>query len=288
MLIGQFWGTSAAEGIPAPFCRCAVCMQAKAQRGKYERKRSSFRLSDSIILDLGADAVAQSFAYGDLIDINHVLVTHTHDDHLNPHMMMEAFWGTECGYRHTPLHYYFTEQAYEIVEQWRQNDWILKGMVPLFEEKHVVEFHKLQYGQRVEIDGLGVTPFRGKHVGNMKETTALYLIELPDGRTLFYGLDSGCYFPETIESLKNYRIDLFISEATIGMRPASTGSTHMNLENVRKLVDVLLSQGTLHKDSILYLTHINHHTGHDEMEDGVRQLQFPIETHVAYDGLKIL
>ena len=98
MLIGQFWGTSAAEGIPAPFCRCAVCMQAKAQRGKYERKRSSFRLSDSIILDLGADAVAQSFAYGDLIDINHVLVTHTHDDHLNPHMMMEAFWGTECGY----------------------------------------------------------------------------------------------------------------------------------------------------------------------------------------------
>lgn len=288
MLIGQFWGTSAAEGIPAPFCRCAVCTKARKERGKYERKRSSFRLSDSTILDLGADAVTQTFLYGDLVDLNHVLVTHTHDDHLNPHMMMEAFWGARCGYRNTPLHYYFTEQAYEIVEQWRQNYWILKGMVPGWEKENFIEFHKLHYGERVEIDGIGVTPFKGFHVGNMRETSALYLLELPDGRNLFYGLDSGRYFPETVEALKNYRIDLFISECTGGIQPSAPESTHMNLENVRRLVDVLLAQGTLHQNSILYLTHINHGTGHDEMEDGVRRLQFPIETHVAYDGLKIL
>lgn len=288
MLIGQFYGTSAAEGIPAPFCRCPVCLEAREKKGKYQRKRSSFRLSDSIILDLGADAVTQSFDYGDFVDIDHVLVTHTHDDHLNPHMMMEAFWGARCGYRDTPLRYYMTEQAYEIVDAWRQNRWVLKGMVPGWEKENIVEFHKLQYGERTEIDGIGVTPFRGNHVGNMRETSALYLLELPDGRNLFYGLDSGRYFPETIEALSKHRIDIFISESTGGARPTAPESTHMNLEDVRQLVDVLFAQGTLHKDSVLYLTHINHHTGHDEMEEVVRRLRFPIETHVAYDGLKIL
>ncbi len=288
MLIGQFYGTSAAEGIPAPFCRCKNCTQAREKKGKYQRKRSSFRLSDSIILDLGADAVTQSFDYGDFVDIDHVLVTHTHDDHLNPHMMMEAFWGSRCGYRNTPLHYYFTEQAYEIVDQWRKNSWILKGMVPGWEKENIIEFHKLHYGQRVEIGGLGITPFRGNHVGNMRETSALYLIELPDGRTLFYGLDSGTYFPETIEALKPHRIDIFVSECTGGTQPSPPESTHMNLDKVHILVETLLEQGTLHKGSVLYLTHINHHTGHDEVEEGVRRLGFPIKTHVAYDGLKIL
>ena len=288
MLIGQFWGTSAAEGIPAPFCRCKNCMQAREKKGKYQRKRSSFRLSDSVMIDLGADAVTQCFEYGDIVDIDHVLFTHTHDDHLNPHMMMEAFWGARCGYRSTPIHYYFTEQAYEIVEQWRKTPWILKGMIPGWEKDNIVEFHKLRYGERVEIDGLGVTPFRGNHVGNMCEASALYLIELPDGRTLFYGLDSGTYFEDTIEALKNYRIDIFVSECTGGTRPSPPESTHMNLTKVRTLVDTLLEQGTLHKDTVLYLTHINHSTGHDEVEEGVRELDFPIETHVAYDGLKIL
>lgn len=287
MMIGQFWGTSAAEGIPAPFCRCAVCTEAREKKGKYRRRRSCFRLSDSIMLDLGADAVVQSMEFGDMVDVDHVLVTHTHDDHLNPHMMMEAFWGNRCGYRNRLLHYYFTEQAYEIVEKWRQNDWILKGMVPDWEEHDIIEFHKLQYGERIEIDGIGVTPFRGNHCGNVKENTALYLLELPDGRTLFYGLDSGPYFAETLTALKNHRIDIFISEATGGIQPTAPESTHMNLQNVRDLADQLCRQGTLHKDSILYLTHINHGTGHDQMIDGVSRLHFPIQTIVAYDGCKI-
>lgn len=286
MLIGQFWGTSAAEGTPAPFCRCPVCEEARLKKGKYRRRRSCFRLSSSVMLDLGADAVSQSMEYGDIVDVNHVLVTHTHDDHLNQHMLMEAFWGKK--YRSGPLHIYLTDQAYEMAENWRKNSWILKGMVPGWEETGVIEFHKLAYGERVVIDGMGVTPFRGNHRGNAKENTALYLIELPDGRNLFYGLDSGPYFAETIDALKGHTIDIFISEATGGMRPTAPESTHMNLKNVRDLVDILLAQGTLKNDSELYLTHINHGTGHDEMLAGVEQFAFPIKTTVAWDGLQIL
>lgn len=286
MLIGQFLGTSAAEGIPAPFCQCGVCEQARREKGVYQRMRSSFRLSDSIILDLGADAVSQSMAFGSMTAIRHVLVTHTHDDHLNPHMMMEAFWSRQ--HRSGPLHYYFTDQAFDIVHHWRESDWILKGMVPRFEREGVVAFHRLAYGERVEIDSVGVTPFRGNHRGNAGENSALYLLELPDGRTLFYGLDSGPYFPETLEALRTRRIDIFISEATRGVNAPVPEGTHMCLADVRQLAGTLYEQGTLHDGSVLYLTHINHGTGHDQMLQRVEELYFPVRTAVAYDGCRIL
>jgi hypothetical protein len=62
----------------------------------------------------------------------------------------------------------------------------------------------------------------------------------------------------------------------------------MDIYNVRELSEVLLKQGTLTPDSKLYLTHINHSTSHAQMENAVKELAFPIETVVAYDGLRIL
>ena len=284
MLTGEFWGTSAAEGIPAPFCRCAVCEEARKLGGKHRRLRSCFRLSDKIMLDLGADAVVQSIKYGDITDIEHVLVTHTHDDHLNPHMLMEAMWSK--AYRKT-LHYYFTEDSFKIVQHWRENPWILKGKVPEWEAEGIVAFHQLRFGETYQIDDVKVTPCRGNHKGNVEPCSAMYLVELPDGRKLFYGLDSGEYFPETIEALKQVKIDIFVSEATGGVREG-THPHHMYLRDVRKLIGQLYEQGTLHDESIVYLTHINHGSSHTQMVDGTKALQFPVKTVVAWDGLRIL
>ncbi len=284
-LIGQFWGTSAAEGVPAPFCRCPVCQEAREKGGVYLRSRSCFRLSDHMMLDLGADAVCQSMKYGDLTDINHVLITHTHDDHLNPHMMMEAMWSRE--YRET-LHYYFTDQAFEIVEHWRESPWVLKGKIHGWEADEIVAFHRLEYGVPTLIDGIEVTPFRGNHIGNVKENSALYLLKLPDGRKLFYGLDSADYFPETLEALKDHKIDIFISEATGGTRIVPRSTSHMSIVQVRELIGRLYEQGTLTDESLVYLTHINHYTSYDQMIEAVEALQFPVKTIVAVDGMKIL
>lgn len=285
MLIGQFLGTGAAEGIPAPFCKCSNCEYARKVGGKEQRLRTCFRLADSIMMDLGADAVVQARKYGDFSEVNHVLVTHTHEDHLNLHMLMESFWSKD--HRDT-LHYYFTDKAFEIVEYWRNSPWILKGMVKRFEEEGCVAFHKLEFGKRIEIEGMGFTPFRGNHRGNMKEDSAMYLIELPDGRNLFYGLDSSIYYPETIEALKRYHIDIYISENTMGTYDGTPHPSHMRLEDVKALADILYEQGTLSDKSVLYLTHINHHSTHQQNVEAVEKLNFPIETIVTYDGMKIL
>ena len=285
MLIGQFLGTGAAEGIPTPFCHCPTCEQARKVGGQEMRLRTSFRLSDSIMVDLGADAVTQAIKYGDLSAVNHVLVTHTHDDHLNAHMLMQCMWARE--HRET-LHYYFTDKAFDIVDAWRNSPWVLKGRVREFEEKGYVAFHKLNFGERVKIDGIGVTPLKGNHVGNMQENSALYLMELPDGRKLFYGLDTGADFPETLDALKAHHIDMFISENTGGASVGFVHDVHMCLDKVKVLADALVAQGTLDADSTLYLTHISHRSGHAQNVAAVENMQFPVKTVVTYDGMKIL
>lgn len=284
MLIGQFLGTGAAEGIPAPFCKCPNCENARQVGGHEVRLRTCFRLTDSIMIDLGADAVMQAIKYGDLSQVNHVLVTHTHEDHLNLHMLLECLWAKD--YRDT-LHFYFTDKAYDIVERWRESPWILKGKVREFEEKGYVAFHKLEFEKKVEIEGIGFTPFRGNHRGNVNENSALYLIELGDGRKLFYGLDTSIYYPETLDALKGHHIDIYISENTMGTLECPPHLGHMRLQDVRELVTTLCEQGTLDEQSVLYLTHINHHSTHQQNIEGVKKLHFPVKTIVAYDGLKI-
>lgn len=283
MLIGQFWGTGAAEGVPAPYCRCPVCLEAREKGGIYQRMRSCFRLSDSIMLDLGADAVAQSMKFGDITDVEHVVITHTHDDHLNPHMLMEAMWSKR--YR-KPIHYYFTEEAYEITRHWMNNPWILKGMLPSWVEKGIVVFHKLKFGERAQVGDVFVTPFRGNHKGNVEPNSAMYLVELPDGRSLFYGLDSGKWLDETLEAVKKLHIDIFISEATGGVTDIRYGG-HMGLYQVRELVGALFESGAITAETKVYLTHINHGSSYDQMIEKVGELDFPLPVTVATDGMKI-
>ena len=286
MLIGQFWGTSAAEGIPAPFCRCPGCEEARKNGGKSLRTRSCFRLSDKIMLDLGADAVTQSAKFGDLADVEHILITHTHEDHLNPHMFMELVWGRAYTPK-KPTHFYLTEDAFKMVEHWRKTPWIVKGILPKLEKEGLVVFHKLSFGERIEIDGCGITPLEGNHKGNVGENSALYLIDLPDGRKLFYGLDSGPYLPQTLEALKAHQIDLFISECSLGLSDAKNPG-HLSFPEVETLLKQLADQGTLTAKSHVWISHISHRTSHPEMVAAAEKLSFPFPVEIAWDGLKIL
>lgn len=286
MLIGQFLGTSDAAGIPSPYCECDVCNEARTNGGKSRRMRSCFRLTDKIIIDLGADAVCQSAIYGSFSQVEHVLITHTHDDHLNAHMLSECIWVKTEKLRRN---YYFTDKAYEITEHWRSSKWMLKGGVEAMEKSGLVSFNRLEYGMPYHVDDVTVTPFRGNHRGNVQENSAMYLIELPDGRSLFYGLDSGPYLEETLDALRGHHVDIFISEATGGTATAEgEGRQHMYLSDVYSLTETLLRQKTISYDTKFYLTHINHSTSHSQMEEAVEKMHFPIETTVAYDGLKIL
>ena len=80
---GIFYGTGASEGVPSPFCDCPMCNYAREHGGKDVRKRSCFRLGRNIMIDMGPDIFTQALQYGSMCDIEHVLITHTHDDHFD-------------------------------------------------------------------------------------------------------------------------------------------------------------------------------------------------------------
>ncbi|RTE10725.1 MBL fold metallo-hydrolase [Paenibacillus whitsoniae] len=284
----KFYGTSAAEGIPNPFCSCSVCSHARLKGGAEIRRRSMFRMNERVCIDLGADAFQQAIDFGDFTKLQHVLVTHTHEDHFNYMMMNVRNMSIER--LKEPLNFYFTDQAYEIVNFYRQSRPIMKGMTSDLEARGIVAFHKLAFNETVSIAGMDVTPLRGNHLGNMGEHCANYLIRKQDGQKLYYGVDTGWYFPETLKQLENVVLDVLISECTFGL----TGGRglhpngHLDAYSCMELFRKLLEQGTLHEGTRIYLTHINHFTStHADLVGWFQEQNFPCPITVAWDGLDV-
>lgn len=284
-----FYGTSAAEGIPDPFCTCYLCRNAREKGGKDIRSRSMFRLNEEVSIDLGADSFLQAVKYGDFVNLRHVLVTHTHEDHFAYMMMGVRKMATHR--IESPLHYYLTDQAYEIVDFYRNHVPILKGTLKELEQDGIICFHRQEFQKPFEINGMKVLAFKGNHFGNMGEHCANYLIWLPDGKTLFYGLDTGYYLEEVFEELKQYHIDYLISECTFGNADdrGEKPHGHLDIASCQLVFERLLKQGTITSRSHIYLTHINHcHTAdHETMQRIFDQAGFSVPVTVAYDGMQI-
>ena len=282
-----FYGTSAAEGIPSPFCRCRVCENARTVRGKEIRRRSMLRLSDTLCIDMGADALQLAIEFGDFYDLRHVLVTHTHEDHF-AHMIPYVL-ALSAQQPPEPLNFYFTDRAFRYVDFMRDNSPIIKGLTQTLEQQGVVAFHRLEFYQTSKIGGMSVLPLKGSHRGNVDELSANYLIEMPSGRRLFYGLDTGWYLDETFESLENADISVFVGECSHGINPDRERhpKIHMDAHSNILLLEKLLAIGAISPDTRVYITHISHTSTHEELTAFFNDVDLPFKTPitVAYDGL---
>lgn len=283
-----FYGTGAAEGIPNPFCSCSICQNARNVQGKEIRGRTMFRINEKICIDMGADSFHQAIKYGDFVKLEHVIVTHTHEDHLN--MMMTNVRNMAYVREKHPLHYYLTGKAFEMIDFYRDNKPLVKGMLRKFEEEKILVFHKLEYNLKYQIGELEVIPLKGNHFGNMDEFCANYLIKFPDGRKMYYGLDTGWYFPETFKALEREKLDLLISECTFGLTEGrgEHPDGHLDAFSCMKLFEKLLGQGTITPETNIVLAHINHYTStHAQLVDYFKNQKFCCPITVAFDGYTV-
>ena len=53
-----FYGTGASEGVPAVFCECESCVQARKLGGRNLRTRTSARVDDHVLIDFSVDSFA--------------------------------------------------------------------------------------------------------------------------------------------------------------------------------------------------------------------------------------
>lgn len=218
-----------------------------------------------------------------------MLITHTHYDHLCSFALCQFAGSIKPPT--SPVTFYLTEDAYEMAEIICNDQMLLRNGFQEVLASGKIKFKQLYYFEKYKIGDFIVIPLPGKHPGTVEKRSANFLIENIEHKIIYYGTDTGYYYTETIDFLKNYRIHTFITECTWGEeRELDYNDKHLSLRTIKLLLNTLSEQGTLGDFSKIYITHISHHHTkmHDELQEHVNrwgEYKFPI--FIAYDGMVI-
>ncbi|MDR2177796.1 MAG: hypothetical protein LBP20_07135 [Treponema sp.] len=264
-----YMGTGAAEGIPATFCACPVCVEAAKRGGREIRTRSQSLLDGKLLFDFPPDAYAHYLNYRfNLPAIEHVLVTHSHTDHFFP----QEFEMRSGGYVHNPpplLHIYGNETVGRA---------LLAALPQGDQERHRLVFHPLTPFKKFDAGGYTVTPLLARH--DRAEQCLFYLVE-QGGAALLYAHDTGIFPDETWDYLRAAKPRLGLASLDCTTAAFQEGSNHMGLPDVVLVREKLLEMGLAGEDTAFVLNHFSHNGGLNHRELCEKAQGFT----VAWDGL---
>lgn len=271
-VIFKILGTAAAEGWPALFCSCDACLKARALGGKNVRRRTAYQIGETIHIDFGPDSFAQMIEFDLRYDLlQHLLVTHSHDDHLLPQEIM---------YRHRGFSILPDDAMLTIHGNQQVEERLRSRNFPL--EECFVEMRRVRPFEAIELsEGVTATAIIADHAGEDEE--AVNWVLQREGRTLLQGNDTGVWPEESWEFLAGLRLDVAIIECTYG--PNRGGRHHLGAEDVLEVRDRLVEIGALTADTRTIVTHFSHNSGwpHEQYEEFFS----PKNIEVAYDGMEI-
>ena len=260
-------GSAAAEAIPDPFCRCAVCEQARRQGGRDARARSAALVNSDLLVDLGPDIVSaanQLKLY--LGQVHTVLVTHRHEDHWLP---SNLYW-RDPGFAATPvvpLMVYGPDDA-------------LRDLEPHLDRAVNLGVKSVKAGEEWSAGPYRITAVPATHGGGEIEAL-LYVID--DGqRRVFYGTDTSTLSETTWTILRAWGpLDLILLDSTAGL--LSGGSGHQGFEQFIATRARMLQEGLIGPRTTVVAHHFSHNGGltHTALVDKFA----PHDVTVAYDGL---
>ncbi|MBC8597138.1 MBL fold metallo-hydrolase [Qingrenia yutianensis] len=290
----RFWGTSAGGTIPAPFCRCRVCENARKVGGKEIRLRSAFRIDKKIMIDIGEDFAAQAARLNDdLYDTEHFLFTHPHEDHFN-YMMFWLRYVASDRPPEKPISVYFVGNSFDIVDKLLYSTPLIINKDAEYMSEKNVKFIKLDFLKWYKINDIEVMALKAHHSTAVCENGANYLIKLKNGKIMYYALDSGYYLDETFEVLKNFKLDILVGECTFPEEHIKDENgryfcpVHMDLTSCVDTLDKLYTIGTVDEKTQIYLSHIEAKgLCHSELEEYFSKLERNYSVKIAYDGLSI-
>ena len=281
-----FLGTGAGEGYPGYWCECPHCTYARKHRGKNLRTNSSMVIDEELLIDIGPSCFDNAARFGvNLSKIKTLLVTHPHEDHLQP---QHLYWRNtdesllpltyvekmrHGGPRFTDIPQLNIYGNSFVMETLRIS---LDDMVEL-----KINLHEIKEGKEEKTDGYRILPVRGNH-GSQQGFSHSYIIQ-KDEKTLLYALDSGSYDEDQFALIQEYQYDAVIMEGTTGLNEQYGG--HMCLVNNIRIRERLKENKCLRENSRFLLTHLSPHwcPPHDWYESIVASEGLEL----AYDGLQI-
>lgn len=270
-------GSSAAEGIPAIFCQCPLCAEARRRGGKDLRSRTAYQLGDAVRVDLGPDFQAHTRQFGlDTVRLRHLFMTHAHADH---------FYPPDLGYRRkgfsdvpgdARLEIYGVRDVWDAVQSTIGD--ALAGCN--------LEFKQVAPGDSIELHELDMTfvAHAANHCLEMGAGVHCVFYSARVGKKwILFGNDTGWFPDETWEALKKIRHDVAIIDATYGKQTHKIG--HMGVQAVADAFKRLESQGSLVPGAVKIANHFSHNGGmlHRDLETFFQ----PLGIQAGYDGMTV-
>ncbi len=271
-----YYGTSAAEGVPALFCDCDVCRYSRKAGQKNIRTRSQTLIGDELLIDFPPDTLQHTLYQGLPLDkIHNLIITHKHPDHL----YLEDISMRAKGYAYPddipPLNIYGSMPSIDAVCSYLlRKDLLKSGRWNLYETEPFISR---------QIGSFNVIPYKANHDFSTKP----YIYDISDGqKRMLYASDTGIFLAETWEFLEKHNpyFNLISLECTLGISQ-NKRSYHMNLDDCVFVTNRLKELGCADQNTILVLQHFSHNcaASYDKLVPIAQKLGFI----VAYDSLTI-
>jgi len=285
----HFYGTGASEGVPALFCECKYCKQIRKMGGKNYRMRTCVQLDNDVLIDFSMDGYAQTlFRNLDLTAISHLLITHSHDDHLYPLAITQVIPPKAFYNRERVLNVYGNDKSIHKIsdiiacsvnsqaeiEKIMNNNYLgidnyLKlNLLTMYEEFYIGKYK--------------VLPLPANH--DKKELCMIYIIQDKE-KTLLYGHDSSMFQENTWKELKRYKFDCVVLDCTM-VEETGIFDGHMGLPDNIKVYQRMIEEGMASENTKFISTHFYH--GFNPVHERITPI-FKKEGFIAaYDGMEII
>ncbi|MDI9914028.1 bifunctional adenosylcobinamide kinase/adenosylcobinamide-phosphate guanylyltransferase [Rhodococcus sp. IEGM 1379] len=229
-------GTGAADGWPNPFCTCESCKSAISTGSV--RGQTAALVDNRILLDCGPEVPRAATRYGrTLAGVSHILLTHSHPDHLGPMALLFRSWAS----RIEPLQVLGPADALDLCRDW-------------VGPEDPVTFIPLVAGQSITLETYVVRALAATH----EVPTLLYDITDTDGTRIFWATDTGPLPESTIGAIAEADFDALFLEETFGHK-TDHDTGHHDLPSFARTVTALRANGAVTDRTDIVAVHLGHH-----------------------------
>lgn len=272
-------GSGGGEGFPATFCTCAHCEMARKAGKKSLRTLSQTLINDDLLIDFPADTNAHCVQHGvNLGQLQHVLITHAHDDHYLP--IAVNFRGGQNAHnlKYEKIYFFGPHNLEKIYDQ------VVSVYGIRADIRKNIAFVTLKDQQKEKVGNYNVTALSALHAPELSSLN--YIIE-EDNKSLLYLVDSGYPTNETLAYLQSMKkhFDCVVMDGTMGVAPPNTYIYHMGFDENKMLKEELLRLGIADENTRFVVTHITHNKA--ETHEKIEEIFDGTGIEVAYDGFEL-